>query len=78
MRASENILSMSPWLAWPEIAVEPRPVEQAIAALDRRAVLQPAPPQRSIIAATRSSMPCSVRITLPMRWPARSWKLQAS
>jgi MFS family permease len=37
-----------------------------------------APLQRATAAVMRCSTMSSVLITLPMRWPARSWKLQAS
>ena len=62
------------------IAVEPRAVEQAVRRPPASAARHELDGRRNARAWPRScsSTMFRVSITLPMRWPARSWKLQAS
>src|SRR5215208_4152690 len=77
--------SMSSWVTWPTSSASLGPLRSARFPGARSCRCSPAsslkasrPPQTPIIRSSRSSTNFSTPTILVMRWPVRSWKLQAS
>jgi MFS family permease len=80
-KCQPNIMSMSCWLAWPASRSSLGPLSRphsAGSAVRAAGLAAGMSSQRDSMSVTCVSIVAKVVITLPMRWPAMSWKLHDS